>query len=179
MKKFFLLLVSVIFTVSMMGQSVVRTGNTYVVDGQSMKKGAFAQYMQASAEQQLATKFKSGLACSKAGWSLFTVGLASEVAGAALAAQGIINIVQDVQAGTTDKDFESIYAAVTADKMTFAGVALIAASPLFTLSGIICLGTGYGRMHNAADMYAAKRSQPQAYLSYGVSPGQVSLAVNF
>jgi len=174
MRKIFAVLFVALLALPMSAQ-VLRNGNTYNVDGQNMKKKAFAEYMQANAEASLANKFKSGLTVANAGWGLFGGGLALEVGGFfCTASSGAAGMRADEKGKSAGK---------TVSGMALAGTAMYIVGSCAVTASIVCLGVGYARMHNTADAYAMmnnnRKDQPQAYLSVKADGNGLGLALNF
>lgn len=172
MKKVLSLLLLAVLTLSATAQQINRNGNTYVVDGQLMNKKDFAAYMQQNAEASWSKQFSDALHLSKVGWGLFGGGLALDVVGVATAAVGA------VQAANSTASDESITASVLTTSLI--GGLICAAGEGCLISGIVCLGVGYSRMHNTADGYAMSRYQkPTAYWSIQKSSNGLGLALHF
>jgi len=167
MKKLVLLAVMMaLVMMPMMAQNVVRHGDTYMVEGQVMKKRAFADYMQAKAEAQFAAQFRSGLKVSDAGWGLFAAGLAAECGGMIMTTVGYADAVQNISEDPVPQDINPLAAG---------GVVCYLVGGGCVTSGIICLAVGYARMHKSADLYAS--SKKQAYLT--PSTNGLGLALHF
>lgn len=138
---------------------VVRSGNTYSVDGQSMNKQGFMNYLQ-SHDQVIYQDFSKAYKLSNVGWGLFGSGLGLETIGFGIMMGEAIKTGVDAS-----KEKEINPAEITAGMtigylMCFIGGAL-------DLSGIVCLGVGYGRMHKAADIYNVQVQQKyKAQLSF-------------
>jgi len=165
MKKILSVLLVALLALPLSAQNVYRTGNKYFVEGQVLKKKAFAEYMQQNAEANLSTKFQSGLKVANAGWGLFGAGLGLEVAGLICTGAGTVRDGQPQQALTP---------------LGAAGVAMYLVGGASLTSSIICLGVGYARMHKAADLYAAvNNKKPQAYLSVKADGNGLGVALNF
>lgn len=175
MKKLFLLCVLALSAMTMSAQSIMRAGNTYYVDGMSMKKAAFAMHMQQNAEANLAMQFQNALKLSNTGWALFGAGLGAEVIGGITYLAGSMRYyTQIVQ--TADGEVPTV---TTVPAATVVGALLAAAGEGLTIAGIVCLGVGYSRMHNTADIYAYSQRKPQAYLSLKANQNGLGLALNF
>jgi len=175
MKKLFLLAIVALSAMTMSAQSIMRAGNTYYVDGMSMKKAAFAMHMQQNAEANLAMQFQNALKLSNTGWGLFGAGLGTSAIG------GIVSLAGTVQHYTQcaqGADGETpVVTSVPA--ATVIGALIAAAGEGLTIAGIVCLGVGYSRMHNTADMYAYSQRKTQAYLSLKANQNGLGLALNF
>lgn len=162
-----LLLVMMTGWMTMQAQSpVVRNGNVYVVDGQVMNKAAFNGFLKNTSPEAY-TKFNSGYKLSKAGWGLFGTGLGVEVAAIAMAA---------ATPAVAAKEMSGSAATGYAMGVTLAYIA----GSAMTTSGIICLAVGYGRMHNAADLYNVTRESKQtAELHVTAGANGLGLACRF
>jgi len=182
MKKILSVLLVALLALPMSAQMVYRSGNTYMANGQSMNKKAFAVYMQENAEANLSSQFQSGLKVANAGWGLFGGGLALEIGGIVCSIAGIANTSRTVTDAADGEASEiEISKSVTKNAAAAAaGTALWILGSSSVTAGIVCLGVGYSRMHNAADIYCATRKQqPQAYLSIQAKGNGLGLALNF
>lgn len=162
---FFLVMMAGLMTIQ--AQSlVVRNDNDYIVDGQVMNKAAFNGYLQNTSPEAYA-KFNSGYKLSKTGWGLFGAGLGTEVIAIAMA----MATPAVIQGGLT-----------TSKAVGYTtGTALIyIAGTSLTTAGIVCLAVGYGKMHNAADLYNVSRaSKPTAELHLTAGANAIGLACRF
>jgi len=183
MKKILSVLLVALLALPMSAQTVYRSGNTYMANGQSMDKKAFAVYMQENAEANLSSQFKSGLTVANAGWGLFGGGLALEIGGLACTIAGISNTSRTVT-DVIDSEASDIEISTSVTKnagVAAAGTALWLLGSATLTSGIVCLAVGYSRMHRSADIFAIQHNQskPQAYLSLKTSSNGLGLALNF
>jgi len=182
MKKVISVLLATFLTLSMSAQVVYRNGNTYMADGKTMNKKAFAVYMQENAEANLAAQFQNGLTVANAGWGLFGGGLALEIGGLACSIASVSNASRTIYDtdGNQTSDIEisrtitkNVGAAAVGTAFWIIGSSAVTAS-------IVCLGVGYSRMHRSADIYCATHNQkPQAYLSVKADGNGLGLALNF
>jgi len=158
-----------------MSAQVSRKGNTYFADGQTMKKKAFAAYMQDKAEANLAAQFQSGLTVANAGWGLFGAGLGLEMAGfICTGASGVSGMKADEKGATGGQ------VAGTVTGLAAGGLAMILIGSGSVTASIVCLGVGYARMHQSADAYIVNQKQkPQAYISVKADGNGLGLALNF
>lgn len=138
------------------GSFVVRSGNTYTVEGQSLDKKGFMNYLQ-SHDQVVYQDFSKAYKLSNTGWGLFGAGLGMEVVGFGVMVGSAVQAGVDI---ATDQDLSHIKGVLVGELLFFIGGAL-------DLSGIVCLGFGYGRMHKAADIYNVQVQQKyKAQLSF-------------
>lgn len=132
-----ILIMAVVGTFTVCAQSpVVRVGNSYLVNGKSMNKVAFNDYLSKTCPDAFA-KFDNGYKLSKTGWGLFGGGVGLCFASVVCGMVGAVNISQPEQV----------------NGLVGASVAMGIVGDCMTTAGIVCLGVGYGRMHNAADMH--------------------------
>lgn len=145
---------------------VVRNGNVYIVDGQVMNKAAFDGFLKNNSPEAYA-KFDSGYKLSKSGWGVFGAGLGVGTAAIAMA----------MAAPAFTQNNPSDYAIAGYS----AGTALVfVAGSSLTTAGIVCLAVGYGKMHNAANLYNnSQASRQTAELRLTVGAGTVGLACRF
>ncbi len=141
-----------------MSAQVSREGNKYFIHGQQTSKKDFATYMQDKAETNLATQFNRGYKTAVAGWSIFGVGAAIDIAGAGLLTYGALNEKGDLGDGVVGFWTMGLGAGVTA-------------------VGAICLAVGYSNMHKSADRYIQDQSAPQLTLTPASSG--LGLALHF
>lgn len=137
-----ILLLSASITMNAQTSMVVRYGNTYVVDGYTMDKVEFANFLQ-NQEPNLSKYFADALKLSKKGWPLFGVGVGLEVAGAVTTIATAVASSGNSSAGV------------------LSGAFVAAAGECIMVAGIACLGVGYGRMHHAANVYNVQQLQKQ------------------
>lgn len=162
MKRIFSLLVLAACVLGAMAQSpVLRTGNHYAVDGQSMNSREFKGFLKNNCPEAF-NKFNSGYNVATAGWVQFGVGLGLEVGGIATSIASGFKAVKDVNPGQEPEVTGGV----------IAGPLMYVMGALVTASGIVCLGVGYGRMHNTVDVYnvrCAKQPVAQFRLTGGVN----------
>lgn len=140
---------------------VIRNGNDYVLDGQVMNKVAFNGYLQNTCPEAY-NKFNSGYKLSKTGWGLFGAGLGVEVAALAMVFA-----------------YPAVATQNTYGYLTGMTLAYVAGSGM-TTAGIVCLAVGYGKMHNAAELYNAScASRQTAELHLTAGPNSIGLACKF
>lgn len=133
-----LLLVAATFAVNAQTSMVIRSGNTYMLDVTSMNKAQFAAFLQQEGSAA-AYKFTPALKLSKTGWALFGSGLGLDLLG------GIAAVACSTSESTA--------------RYAYVGTAISVIGDCLTLSGIVCLGVGYGRMHSCVDIYNIERQQ--------------------
>ena len=121
---------------------VVRTGNKYIVDSRTYNKKEFCRYIDGR-DMQAYQKFKSGMRVANAGWALFGSGIGLEFVGFGVMVGSAVQAGADI---ATKQDLSNIKGVLIGELITCIGTAV-------DLSGIVCLGVGYGRMHKAADLY--------------------------
>lgn len=177
MKRVFFLLVAIMSMLAAQAQSqscVIRSGNTYVVNGDVMNKKAFDGFLK-NTNTAAYTKFHSGYKISKAGWGLFGGGLGL---GTAAFAMALATPAVAEKMAETDGPDEAV--AQTSIGYTTGMVLTFVAGSAITTAGIVCLGVGYGRMHNAADVYNVDcQKKPVAELQLTAGRGTIGLACKF
>lgn len=158
MKKFFflacLMMAAILAQPVQSASLVIRSGNKYIVDNRTYNKKEFCRYMDGR-DMQTYQKFKSGMRVANAGWGLFAAGGALNIAGIGMLIGGVDNAVrtQTGESATAKAGDIEVIAATEAGGIVIGGVLAVVVGSLLQTSSIICLGVGYGRMHNAADMY--------------------------
>jgi len=132
--------------------SVVRSGNSYLVGDVFMNKKEFMGYLQ-SQDAVSYQLFHSAYRLSNTGWGLFAGGLLLEAIGA----------------GINTGDAARV------------GVTIASVGSLSLISGIVCLGVGYSRMHNTPTLYNARLESKKSNISFNVvtSRDGVGIAMRF
>ncbi len=152
---------------------VIRSGNTYIVDGQAMNKKAFDGFLK-NTNATAYNKFNNGYKLSKAGWGLFGGGLGLETVAFIMAAA-----TPAVAMKAADNASDEAVVKTSVGYTTGMALAYIAGAAA-TTAGIVCLGVGYGRMHNAADVYNVDcQKKPVAELQLTAGRGTIGLACKF
>lgn len=176
MKKILLCVLSMMLMLPMVAQSTMpvtyRFSNKYSVNNELMNKRAYEGYLKNTCPTAF-NQFHSGRITANVGWGLFAGGLGTMTgglicvgAGANMAADGMGH---DLQPG--DKGFNAMAA----------GIIMLGVGSAATGVSVVCLGVGYGMMHNAANVYNVEcaKAQPQAYISLDAVPGGLGLAYHF
>ena len=168
MRKLFLLL-ALVASIALMAQGnssiVIRNGNTYVTEGTSMNKVEFCDFLKSQNSAAYQT-FQQSLKLSKQGWALFGTGLGVELAGA------VTWLASGAAAANVKNPDKTVFIG------TNVGAALIVAGDCLTLSGIVCLGVGYGRMHRCVDIYNVEyQSKSNAQLRVNCTGNGLGLAL--
>ena len=128
------------------GSLVIRNGNTYIADGKSMNKKEYMNFLQEQNSMAYGN-FQKAFKLSKQGWALFGTGLGLGVGGfATIIASGALGMSGNVQ------DLPPV---------ALVGAGLFFVGDCLTFSGIVCLGVGYGRMHNTVDIYNVEVDRQQ------------------
>jgi len=166
MKKVLLSAILLMAMLPMMAQNNVtyRHGNTYIVGGDVMNKQAYEGFLQNTNPAAFA-KFHSGRVTATAGWALFGTGLAMDFG-------GLIMVGASSMSTSGEQKL---------DGLALGGVVMSVVGSTMTTASIICLGVGYARMHNAADLYNAtvQNKNAQAYISLDAVPGGIGVGVHF
>lgn len=177
MKRVFFLLVAIMSMLAAQAQTqqscVIRSGNTYIVDGQAMNKKAFDGFLK-NTNATAYNKFNNGYKLSKAGWGLFGGGLGLETVAFIMAAA-----TPAVAMKTADNASDEAVVKTSVGYTTGMVLAYVVGAAA-TTAGIVCLGVGYGRMHNAADVYNVDcQKKPVAELQLTAGRGTIGLACKF
>lgn len=155
---------------------VVRTGNTYQYQGQSMNKRAFRQFLLASDYMPAYERFQSGYRMAVAGWSVFGTGLAIGAVGVGFFGVGIahVGMMDDTVAG-------AIGASAVMIACMYLGIVCLSAGGVLDLVSIPLLCVGYSRMHQSVDVYNVQYTVPQQSVSLGLhsSSNSIGLALCF
>lgn len=161
MKKFFVLMLVSIVSLSAMAQSpVYRIGDKYMMDGQVMNKEAFKGYLKNTSPEAFAL-FDNGHKLSIAGWTCLSVGVVVNGVGSFM--------VNKYISGNAKKDISYSI-----------GSGLTSLGSAATASGIVCLGVGYARMHKAANLYNIdKAKRPDLNFAVVAGDNGVGLAMQF
>lgn len=161
MKKFFVLVLISIVSFSAMAQSpVYRIGDKYMMDGQVMNKEAFKGYLKNTSPEAFAL-FDNGHKLSIAGWSCLSAGVALNGVGTFMLRKYI--------SGNAKKDISYSI-----------GSALYSLGSATAVSGVVCLGVGYARMHKAANLYNIdKAKRPELNFAVVAGDNGMGLAMQF
>lgn len=131
---------------------VVRNGNKYTAGGDVMGKRAFLGFLQSRDALAYGT-FRKGRTISKAGWALFGAGLGVT---ALIGLPITVSACSDMKTEKTDEASEIIGTMFTTPLQAsfyYFGVIVMSVGATAATTGIVCLGVGYGMMHEAADIY--------------------------
>lgn len=155
---------------------VVREGNTYWHQGQSMNKREFRQFLQTSDYLPAYERFQSGYRMAVAGWSVFGTGLAFGAVGVGLFCIGAAQFVH-----TDDTVAGVIGASAGMIVYTYLGVVSLSAGGVLDLVSIPLLCVGYARMHQSVEVYNVHCTAPQQSVSLGLHSGAdgIGLALRF
>ena len=155
---------------------VIREGNTYWCEGQSMNKRAFRQFLLASDYMPAYERFQSGYRMAVAGWSVFGTGLAIGAVGVGFFGVGIahVGMMDDTVAG-------AIGASAVMIACMYLGIVCLSAGGVLDLVSIPLLCVGYSRMHQSVDVYNVQYTVPQQSVSLGLhsSSNSIGLALCF
>lgn len=161
MKKIFSFAVLLALAVGAMAQSsVVRSGNQYLINGQTMNSREFKGYLQNTCPEAF-SKFNSGYKTAIAGWVLFGGGLGLELGGIATSIASGVKAVESTS-GATPAEVGGV----------IAGPLMYVTGALAVGSSIVCLAVGYARMHNTVDVYnvsCAKKPMAEFHLTSGAN----------
>ena len=145
----------------------LRIGNSYIVNQNVMNSRAYMGYLQ-NTSPEVYGRFKSGYVTAMTGWGLFAAGpILTLCIGLPVWLSGDPCI---------DDHYDSHKVALHAGF----GIGSIAVGMGAFISGITCLGVGYGRMHRSADIYNFHcANKPTTYWSLQSSANGLGLALHF
>ena len=145
----------------------LRIGNSYIVNQNVMNSRAYMGYLQ-NTSPEVYGRFKSGYVTAMTGWGLFAAGpILTLCIGLPVWLSGdpCIDDHYDSQKGALHAGF---------------GIGSIAVGMGAFISGITCLGVGYGKMHRSADIYNFHcANKPTTYWSLQSSANGIGLALHF
>lgn len=176
MKKILLCMLSMLIVLPMMAQSTMpvtyRFGNKYSVNNELMNKRAYEGYLKNTCPTAY-NKFHAGRVTANVGWGLFAGGFAGMTAGLICVGVGANKTADGM--GSDLKPGDAGYNEMAA------GLIVLGVSSAASTASIVCLGVGYGMMHNAATLYnvEAGHAKSQAYFSLDAVPGGAGLAYHF
>lgn len=145
----------------------LRIGNSYIVNQNVMNSRAYMGYLQNTCPEVYG-RFKSGYVTAMTGWGLFAAGPILTLC------IGLpVLIFGDP---CMDDHYDSHKVALHAGF----GVGFITVGMGAFVSGITCLGVGYGRMHRSAEIYNFHcANKPTTYWSLQSSANGLGLALHF
>ena len=145
----------------------LRIGNSYIVNQNVMNSRAYMGYLQ-NTSPEVYGRFKSGYVTAMTGWGLFAAGPILTLC------IGLpVLIFGDP---CMDDHYDSHKVALHAGF----GVGFITVGMGAFVSGITCLGVGYGRMHKSAEIYNFHcANKPTTYWSLQSSANGLGLALHF
>lgn len=176
------ILLSAIMTIAaimpLMAQSTTtRVGNTYIVGSETMNKKAYEGYLKNTCPAAF-TKFHSGRVVSNVGWGCFAGGIGLQTAGIGMII-GATGAHMSYETSRSSEEPSTESSRIAALGRVYAGgIVMMLIGSATEVSGIVMLGVGYGRMHNAADLYNVNcAARPSAYLTPSTSG--LGLALHF
>ena len=145
----------------------LRIGNSYIVNQNVMNSRAYMGYLQ-NTSPEVYGRFKSGYVTAMTGWGLFAAGpILTLCIGLPVWLSGDPCI---------DDHYDSHKVALHAGF----GIGSIVVGMGAFVSGITCLGVGYGRMHRSAEIYNFLcANKPTTYWSIQSSANGIGLALHF
>lgn len=145
----------------------LRIGNSYIVNQNVMNSRAYMGYLK-NTSPEVYGRFKSGYVTAMTGWGLFAAGPSLTLC------IGLpVLIFGDP---CMDDHYDSHKVALHAGF----GIGFIAVGMGAFVSGITCLGVGYGRMHKSAEIYNfLYANKPTTYWSIQSSANGIGLALHF
>ena len=145
----------------------LRIGNSYIVNQNVMNSRAYMGYLQ-NTSPEVYGRFKNGYVTAMTGWGLFAAGpILTLCIGLPVWLSGDPCI---------DDHYDSHKVALHAGF----GIGSIAVGMGAFISGITCLGVGYGKMHRSADIYNFHcANKPTTYWSIQSSANGIGLALHF
>ena len=145
----------------------LRIGNSYIVNHSVMNSRAYMGYLQ-NTSPEVYGRFKSGYVTAMTGWGLFAAGpILTLCIGLPVWLSG-----DPCMYDHYDSHKVALHAGF--------GIGSIAVGMGAFISGITCLGVGYGRMHRSADIYNFHcANKPTTYWSLQSSANGLGLALHF
>ena len=145
----------------------LRIGNSYIVNQNVMNSRAYMGYLQ-NTSPEVYGRFKSGYTTAMTGWGLFAAGpILTLCIGLPVWLSG-----DPCMYDHYDSHKVALHAGF--------GIGSIAVGMGAFVSGITCLGVGYGRMHRSADIYNFHcANKPTTYWSLQSSANGFGLALHF
>ena len=145
----------------------LRIDNSYIVNQNVMNSRAYMGYLQNTCPEVYG-RFKSGYTTAMTGWGLFAAGpIVSLCIGLPVWLSG-----DPCMYDHYDSHKVALHAGF--------GIGSIAVGMGAFVSGITCLGVGYGRMHRSADIYNFHcANKPTTYWSLQSSANGLGLALHF
>ena len=145
----------------------LRIGNSYIVNQNVMNSRAYMGYLQ-NTSPEVYGRFKSGYVTAMTGWGLFAAG-------------PILTLCIGLPVWLSgDPCFDDHYDSHKVALHAGFGIGFITVGMGAFVSGITCLGVGYGRMHRSADIYNFHcANKPTTYWSLQSSANGLGLALHF
>ena len=145
----------------------LRIGNSYIVNQNVMNSRAYMGYLQNTCPEVYG-RFKSGYTTAMTGWGLFAAGpILTLCIGLPVLIFG-------------DPCFDDHYDSHKVALHAGFGIGFITVGMGAFISGITCLGVGYGRMHRSAEIYNFHcANKPTTYWSLQSSANGLGLALHF
>lgn len=145
----------------------LRIGNSYIVNQNVMNSRAYMGYLQNTCPEVYG-RFKSGYVTAMTGWGLFAAGpILTLCIGLPVWLSG-----DPCMYDHYDSHKVALHAGF--------GIGSIAVGMGAFISGITCLGVGYGRMHRSAEIYNFHcANKPTTYWSLQSSANGLGLALHF
>ena len=145
----------------------LRIGNSYIVNQNVMNSRAYMGYLQ-NTSPEVYGRFKSGYVTAMTGWGLFAAGpILTLCIGLPVWLSG-----DPCMYDHYDSHKVALHAGF--------GIGSIVVGMGAFVSGITCLGVGYGRMHRSADIYNFHcANKPTTYWSLQSSANGLGLALHF
>ena len=145
----------------------LRIGNSYIVNQNVMNSRAYMGYLQ-NTSPEVYGRFKSGYVTAMTGWGLFAAGpILTLCIGLPVWLSG-----DPCMYDHYDSHKVALHAGF--------GIGFTTVGMGAFISGITCLGVGYGRMHRSADIYNFHcANKPTTYWSLQSSANGLGLALHF
>ena len=168
-----LLCLSILLSLASFGQSIVRKGEVYFVDGTPNNSTAFNAYLK-NTNPELFAQYNKGYQIAMSGWGLFAVGVP------AIPISVMMMMANQDNGGYPFDPVKDAQYRQARERwgigwcvgLSLAGAAAAASIPL--------LAVGYHKMHKSVDTYsAAQVSAPQTYWTMEIKPDGIGLACHF
>lgn len=142
---------------------VTRDANKYIANGEIMNKKAFMGFLK-SRDAIAYKQFRTGYNLSLAGWVLLACGIPIMATGYVMTKEYMLEEALTLgYIGNKGK----IYAAFFTTILSCAA----------TVSGIVCLGVGYARMHNTVNTYNASITNRKPVVTFNLQSSRDGLGI--
>lgn len=149
---------------------VTRDANKYIANGEIMNKRAFMGFLK-SRDAVAYNQFRNGYNLSLAGWVLLACGGVTMIVGLCGLAPNLGLLMVGfplLKATGEDKDIEN-------KTETFSWILLTGMAT--TVASVVCLGTGYGIMHNTPKIYNGNITKRKPVVTFNLQSSRDGLGI--